>query len=197
MKTALSHLVVAFSALALPLSVEPWVLTDGTRLEAEVKLVTPGLVIFTEMAGRDRAVEMNQLSEASRQRLAEVLGLMTAGKEAPVNTPPATAQPKPPRDPSAMDATDLDLIDSQYGKTGTVTGVVKQVITLGSLGHKKLVFEGTDFSVFINKRWLGQSPDWRLDDLAGKVVRITGEITKYEEQLQISPREPAQIVVTK
>ena len=95
----------------------------------------------------------------------------------------------------AMDATQVDLIDSQYGLTGKVVGVVKEVITLGKTGHKKLSFEGTDFNVFISRRFLENSNEWKLDGLAGKTVQITGEIAKYQEVVQIAAKEPAQIQV--
>jgi len=197
LKANLHPLIIVLSALVLRLHAESWVFTDGTRLEAEVKVVTPGLVVFSGTAGKDLAVETGKLSEASRRRLAELLGLTTVIMDAPAGTPAPTVQRKAQIEPGAMDATDLDLIDSQFGKTGAVTGVVKEVISLGSLGHRKLVFEGTDFSVFISKRWLEQNPGWRIDDFIGKRVRVTGEISKYEDQLQISLKEPSQLVELK
>ncbi len=92
-----------------------------------------------------------------------------------------------------MDAIQVDLIDSQYGLTGKVVGVVKEVLTLGKTGHIKLTFEGTDFNVFISRRFLEKSGDWNLDGLAGKTVQITGEITRYQEVVQIAAKEPSQI----
>lgn len=94
-----------------------------------------------------------------------------------------------------MDATKEDLIDSQYGLKGKVVGVVKEVVTLGRSGHKKLTFEGTAFNVFISKRYLEKSSDWKLEGLAGKTVQITGEIAKYQEVVQIAVKEPTQIEV--
>lgn len=94
-----------------------------------------------------------------------------------------------------MDATQVDLIDSQYGLTAKVVGVVKEVITLGKTGHKKVSFEGTDFNVFISKRFLENGGEWKLDGLAGKIVQITGEVAKYQEVVQIAVKESAQIQV--
>ncbi len=94
-----------------------------------------------------------------------------------------------------MDATQVDLIDSQYGLTAKVVGIVKEVLTLGKTGHIKLTFEGTDFNVFISKRFQEKSSGWKLEGLSGKTVQITGEIAKYQEVVQIAAKEPSQIQV--
>ena len=209
MKTSLCHLAAAFLSLTLPLSAEPWTLIDGTIFEAQVKLVTPGIVIFIPTSGPEHPVEVSKLSEASRKRLAEVLGLVvttpvaaipaavpampTSATTVPAASAGTAAMPPVSRDPNVIDAMDVNMIDSQYGKTATVVGVVKSVITLGSAGHKKLTFENTDFNVFISKRSLDQSQAWRLDDLTGKTIQVTGEIAKYREALQVAPREPSQL----
>lgn len=184
---------------AFVLHAESWSLTDGSSFDAEVKVVTRGLVIFTSNDSSERAVETRMLSEISREQLAELLGLGV--KEAAVEPLPEVPVSRqvplshPGRDPKAMDATQVDLIDSQYGLTGKVVGVVREVITLGKTGHKKLSFEGTDFNVFISRRFLENSNEWKLDGLAGKTVQITGEIAKYQEVVQIALKEPAQIQV--
>jgi DNA/RNA endonuclease YhcR with UshA esterase domain len=184
---------------ALLLHADSWSLTDGSHFDAEVKLVTQGLVIFTQGDGSERAVETRALTVTSRLQLVKLLGL--DAKEVPAEPLPEVVVPKqvplshPGRDPKAMDATQVDLIDSQYGLTGKVVGVVKEVISLGKTGHKKLSFEDTDFNVFISKRFLESSSEWKLDGLAGKVVQITGEVAKYQEVVQIAVKEPAQIQV--
>lgn len=218
MKTRLRHLVIALLSLTACVHADTWVLADGTSFEAQVKGVMPGTAIFTFTSGQEQRMEISKLSDDSRKKLAEVLGLAVAAPAAPPAPSTSTAAPATPapamppatppaagatagtmqtvaRDPGAMDATDVNMLDSQFGKRATVIGKVKTVITLGSSGHKKLTFEGSDFTVFISKRSLDQSTDWHLDDLGGKTVQVTGEITKFQEQLQISPREPAQLGV--
>lgn len=217
MKNQLSLLLLLGVLACLPLQAraDTWVLTDGTSFEAQVKGVMPGTAIFTFTSGQEQRMEISKLSDDSRRKLAEVLGLAVAAPPAPATPAAAPAAPAPAmppatppapsttagtmptvaRDPGAMDATDVNMLDSQFGKRATVIGKVKTVITLGSSGHKKLTFEGTDFTVFISKRNLDQSTDWHLDDLGGKTVQVTGEITKFQDQLQISPREPAQLGV--
>ncbi len=184
---------------ALLLHAESWSLTDDSQFDGEVKVVTQGMVIFTFGDGSERAVETRVLTETSRLQLVKLLGLDV--KEVPAEPLPEVSFPKqvplsyPGRDPKAMDATQVDLIDSQYGLTAKVVGVVKEVITLGKTGHKKVSFEGTDFNVFISKRFLENGGEWKLDGLAGKIVQITGEVAKYQEVVQIAVKESAQIQV--
>jgi hypothetical protein len=198
-KHCLSLLTSALLGHAAILHAESWILTDGSSFEGKVKVVTPSLVIFAPSEGQERAVETSKLSEASRQLLAEWLGLIA--KAAPTLPAPeetvsrTVALSHPGRDPKAMDATQMDLIDSQYGLTGKVVGVVKEVQTLGKTGHKKLTFEGTDFNIFISKCFLEKSSEWKLDGLEGKTIQITGEIARYQEVVQIAAKEPTQIEV--
>jgi hypothetical protein len=194
-----SLLTVALLSHTSFLHAESWLLTDGSSFEGEVKVVTPGMVIFSPNDGSERAVETRSLSESSRRQLADLLGL-TAKETAPTPAPVPSEPIKVPlshpgRDAKAMDATQVDLIDSQYGLSGKVVGVVKEVISLGKTGHKKLTIEGTDFNVFISKRFLEKSSGWKLDGLAGKTVQITGEIARYQEVVQIAAKEPSQIEV--
>ncbi len=192
-------LTVTLLSHAAFLHAESWLLTDGSSFEGEVKVVTPGMVIFSPNDGSERAVETSKLSETSRQQLAELLGL--TGKATTTAPPPEEPVSRtvplshPGRDSKAMDATQVDLIDSQYGLTGKVVGVVKEVLTLGKTGHKKLTFEDTDFNVFISKRFLEKSSEWKLDALSGKTVQVTGEIARYQEVVQIAAKEPSQIEV--
>lgn len=186
---------------------ETWTLNDGRTFEGQVKLVTPGTVIFTRSSGPDVPLEITKLSDASRKRLIEVLGLNAPSAPAPTptaSTPAATpssaatgTKPSMVRNSGAIDATDISMIDSQFGQKATVIGQVKEVVTLGSTGHKRINFENTGFNVFINKRNLEKSSDWKLDDLAGKTVQIEGEVTKYQEQVQMQLAEPSQIKVVK
>lgn len=199
MKFRLLFSACALLGKTLVLHAESWSLTDGSSFDAGVKVVTRGLVIFAPGDGSERAVETRMLSETSRQQLAKLLGLDVKEPAAePLPEVPVSRRvpiSHPGRDPKAMDATQVDLIDSQYGLTGKVVGVVKEVVTLGKTGHKKLSFEGTDFNVFISRRFLEISSEWKLDGLAGRTVQITGEIAKYQEVVQIALKEPAQIQV--
>jgi len=173
-------------------TLETWTLADGRTLEAQVKLVTPGTVIFTPKTGHDTALEIAKLSETSRKRLIEVLGLSSA--PTPPSNAPATVITGT-RSSSAADATDIAMIEAQFGKSITIIGKVQEVIKLGSTGHQKLSFENSTFSVFISKRVFEQQPTWQASELAGKTVQVTGEITKYQEQLQIQIASPSQIVL--
>ena len=179
---------------------ETWTLNDGRTFEGQVKLVTPGTVIFTRSSGPDVPLEITKLTDASRKRLIEVLGLNAPAAPAPTpttSTPAAATGTKPTmvRNSGAIDATDISMIDSQFGQKATVIGLVKEVVTLGSTGHKRINFENTGFNVFINKRNLEKSSDWKLDDLAGKTVQIEAEVTKYQVQVQMQLTEPSQIKV--
>jgi DNA/RNA endonuclease YhcR with UshA esterase domain len=105
--------------------------------------------------------------------------------------PVATAS----RDPGAMDATDLNLIASRLGMKSVVIGVVKSVLTLGSTGHKKLLFEGSEFEVFLSKSVQEKEPAQDLEALKGQTVQITGTISQYQEKLQISLRSVSDLAV--
>lgn len=179
---------------------ETWTRLNGETFEGYVKLVTPGTVIYTLSTGADLPLEISKLSSASRQRLIDVLGLNTQAMpqpakptaKAPLPTTP-TNLPAVARAANAIDVTDIAMIDSQFGLKATVIGKVIEVSSLGSTGHKRINFEGTDFYVFINKRQLENTTDWKLDGLAGRNIQVTGEITKFKDVLQIQIQEPRQI----
>lgn len=203
---------------------DTWVLADGRMFEAEVKQVTPGVVLFTLRSGSDQPLEITRLSDRSRKQLIEVLGLggtpvtpvsPTAAAEpapAPAPTPSApTPPPAPaaamtpaapaaapmasvPRDPGAVDATDTGSLEANFGLTATVIGKVKRIATLGAAGHKLIEFQDTEFNLFVNRRQAEQ-PGWNLESLEGKVVQAKGKIAKYNEKLQIQLYEPTQIGV--
>lgn len=118
---------------------------------------------------------------------------------APAMPPAATAgaaMAAVPRDPGAIDATDIGSLEANFGLTATVIGKVKKVNTLGSSGHKLLEFEDSTFNVFINKRQLEQSTAWAFEGIEGKLVQAKGKIGKYNDKLQIQLFEPSQIGMT-
>lgn len=187
---------------------ETWELADGRVFEANVKQVMPGKVLFILRTGADQSLEVTKLSESSRKRLVEVLGL---GSSAAIVTPSAAVVPTPPsttalamqpvpvvplatvtRDPAAMDATDSGSLEANFGLTVVVIGKVKNVSTLGSSGHKLLEFEDSEFHVFVNKRQ-AELPGWNFESLLGKTVQVKGKIAKYNEKLQVQLYEPTQL----
>ncbi len=202
MKTtfALLFSVALFLSVAKAQTAETWTRSNGESFEGYVKLVTPGTVIFTLPTGTDLPLEISKLSSASRKRLIAVLGLNAQATpqpakpvaKAPLPTAP-TNLPAIARAANAIDVTDIAMIDSQFGLKATVIGKVIEISSLGSTGHKRINFEGTDFYVFINKRQLESSTDWKLDGLAGRTIQVTGEITKFKDVLQIQIQEPRQI----
>ncbi len=138
-------------------------------------------------------MEVNKLSEASRKRLIEILGLNTIAGPKSATASAAGTAPFVTRNSAAIDSTDTGMLESQFGKKATVIGKVAEVITLGTTGHKRINFEGTEFNVFVNKRVLEKNSSWNLNTLTGKTVQIGGEITKYQNQLQIQITDPSQI----
>ncbi len=90
--------VLGFSSL-LAQTAETWVLADGRMFEAQVKMVTPGTVLFTMRTGADQPLEISKLSDRSKKQLLDVLGLGSV----PVSpaTPTATAAVTPPPVPPA------------------------------------------------------------------------------------------------
>ncbi len=172
---------------------ETWSLADGRTFEGKVRSVTPGVVYFSHPSGPDASLEINKLSEASRKRLIETLGLNTSASPKSGPAPAAGAVHLVARNSGAIDSTDTAMLESQFGKKATVNGKVAEVITLGTTGHKRINFEGTGFNVFINKRVLEKNSRWNLNTLTGKTVQIRGEITKYQDQLQVQITDPSQI----
>lgn len=99
------------------------------------------------------------------------------------------------RDPGAIDATDISMIDSKFGLRCMVIGKISKVTTLGSTGHKKINFENSEFYLFINKRILEANPEWKPETMANKRIQVEGEVAKYQDQLQIQITAPNQINV--
>ncbi len=172
---------------------DTWFLADGKTFEGQVRSVTPGVVLFSRPSGPDASVEINKLSEASRKRLIEILGLNTSATPKSATAPAVGTVPFVTRNSGAIDSTDTGMLESQFGKKATVIGKVAEVITLGTTGHKRINFEGTEFNIFINKRVLEKNSNWNLNTLTGKTVQIRGEIAKYQNQLQIQITDPSQI----
>ena len=205
MKHILLYLsVYLLSALSLQAqTLEKWTLTDGRSFEGQVKSVTPGMVTFARASGPDAPLEISKLSEASQKRLIEVLGLTPPVAPIAAISPPA--QPAPAltaapmntvaRNPGAIDATDIAIIDSKFGLRSTVIGKISKIATLGSTGHKKINFENSEFYLFINKRVLDANPEWKPEAMADKTIQVEGEIAKYQDQLQIQISAPPQISI--
>jgi len=178
------------TALAAP-DWETWVRSDGTMFEARVRQVAPGGATFELRTGGEQTLAPAQLAERSRRRLAEVLGLLPAAGQA-VATSSMPSSPKPsPAPADSLDASDAGALESRFGQHATVTGRVRRVATLGASGHRLLEFEGEAFSVFIRRSDVEKHPDWPLDALTGRRVRVQGELGKYRERLQIQVSEPA------
>jgi hypothetical protein len=195
-----------FSSLTLSAqTLEKWTLTDGRSFEGQVKSVTPGMVTFARTTGPDAPLEISKLSAASQRRLIEVLGLSSppaasapapvaaAAPTAPAATTTATPMNAAARNPGAIDATDIAVLDSKFGMRSIVIGKVSRITSLGSTGHKKINFEGSEFYLFINKRVIEANPTWKADDLKGQLVQVEGEIGKYQDQIQIQIADLAQI----
>ncbi len=198
---------------------ETWVTTQGAMFEASVQKVVPGQATFILKDGREQTVPLADLSERSRAKLAEALGL--GGVQAPVAaatatapaapetpaTPPAAPAPAPvpmnsatalqDADAAAIDATDAAQIQSQIGQDAIVVGIVTEVVTLGAAGHKLIKFDSSPFNVFIAKQQIEQSADWVLDDLPGKRLQVSGKLETYRDAPQIRGTNPAQLVRVK
>lgn len=177
------------TAIAAP-DWETWVRSDGTMFEARVRQVAPGAATFELRSGGEQTLAPAQLAERSRRRLAEVLGLLPGTGRAVAATPSAAPSPAPDE---SLDASDAGQLESRFGQSATVTGTVRRVATLGSSGHRLLEFEGEVFSVFIRRSDVEKHPEWPLDALTGRRVRVQGEIGKYRERLQIQVSEPASL----
>ncbi len=161
---------------------ERWELADGATPEARILSVSPGLVRWQLRDGREEQVGLDRLTAASRARLAAVLGLAAA---------PQPAAPSA-RDPAAVDATDQASLEAGLGQRLTVIGRVRRVATLGAAGHRLIEFEDSRFGVFIAKRQLTQA-GWNLETLTGRTVQVRGELSRYQDRLQMTLFEPAQI----
>lgn len=180
------------TALAAP-DWETWVRSDGTMFEARVRQVTPGAATFELRAGGEQTLAPAQLAERSRRRLAEVLGLLPGADRVATAPSKPSAPMASPAPADSLDASDAGALEARFGQNATVTGTVRRVATLGASGHRLLEFEGDAFSVFIRRSDVEKHPDWPLDALTGRRVRVQGEMSKYRERLQIQVSEPANL----
>lgn len=199
-------------------TIDTWVTSQGAMFEASVKTVVPGQVTFILKDGREQPVPLANLSDRSRAKLIESLGLGTAPAPvaattpAPATTPaaPAASTPATPTTPTtapaamtpatspvagaAIEATDIAQINALIGQDSSVVGTVTEVVTLGAAGHKLIKFDGTTFNIFISKQMLEKSTDWILDDLPGKRLQVTGKLESYRDAPQIKGNTPSQLV---
>lgn len=193
---------ILVSALLVPSlkaqsSYESWVLSDGTMMEAKVRTVAPGHVLFTQRSGIEKDVQISNLSDRSRKRLLEVLGFSAADIAA---APAAPAKPAPAPAPAtvtgaAIDVTDTASLEANFQKEVTVAGQVKRVATLGASGHKLLEFDGSSFQIFISNTSMQASNEWDLDSLVGKRIQASGKVDRFKENLQLRISRPDQITV--
>ncbi len=205
----LTVLLVSVSALSAQ-TLDTWVTSQGAMFEASVKQVIPGQVTFVLKDGREQPVRLTDLSERSRAKLSEALGLGSlpvAVAQAPAATPttpsPTPNSPAPvtttnpmatvPVDGSAIDVTDAAQLSARMGQPAIIVGTVKEVVTLGGAGHKLVKFDGSNFNLFISKQALDKSTDWVLDDLPGKRLQVSGKLETYRDDPQIRGNEPTQI----
>ncbi|MCB1209605.1 MAG: hypothetical protein KDK97_09780 [Verrucomicrobiales bacterium] len=196
------YLLIALDSRAQS-ALESWVLSDGTMIEAKVRTVAPGHVLFTQRSGIEKDVEISKLSERSRKRLLEVLGFsasdaaaLPAGTPTPMATVPAApVAPSAPANGSAIDVTDTASIEASFGKEATVAGQVKKIITLGAAGHKLVEFDGSTFQIFVSNSSLQASNEWALEDMVGKRVQASGKVDRYRDNLQLRISRPDQIAV--
>ena len=200
-------------------TIDTWVTSQGAMFEASVKTVVPGQVTFILKDGREQPVPLANLSDRSRAKLIESLGLGTAPAPAPVSAPTPTtasapATPAAPTAPAttptaapaamtpatapvagaAIEATDSAQINALIGQDATLVGTVTEVVTLGASGHKLIKFDGTTFNIFISKQMLEKSTDWILDDLPGKRLQVSGKLESYRDAPQIKGNTPSQLV---
>jgi hypothetical protein len=200
-------------------TIDTWVTSQGAMFEASVKTVVPGQVTFILKDGREQPVPLANLSDRSRAKLIESLGLGTAPAPAPVSAPTPTtasapATPAAPTAPAttptaapaamtpatapvagaAIEATDIAQINALIGQDATLVGTVTEVVTLGASGHKLIKFDGTTFNIFISKQMLEKSTDWILDDLPGKRLQVSGKLESYRDAPQIKGNTPSQLV---
>jgi hypothetical protein len=200
-------------------TIDTWVTSQGAMFEASVKTVVPGQVTFILKDGREQPVPLANLSDRSRAKLIESLGLGTAPAPAPVSAPTPTtasapATPAAPTAPAttptaapaamtpatapvagaAIEATDIAQINALIGQDSTIVGTVTEVVTLGAAGHKLIKFDGTTFNIFISKQMLEKSTDWILDDLPGKRLQVSGKLESYRDAPQIKGNTPSQLV---
>ncbi len=191
---------ILVSALLVPSlkaqsSYESWVLSDGTMMEAKVRTVAPGHVLFTQRSGIEKDVQISNLSDRSRKRLLEVLGFSAADIAAVPAAPVPKPAPAAPATGAAIDVTDTASLEANFQKEVTVAGQVKRVATLGASGHKLLEFDGSPFQIFISNTSMQASNEWDLESLVGKRIQASGKVDRFKENLQLRVSLPDQITV--
>lgn len=207
----LSFVFLIITGSAFGQAIETWVTSKGAMFEGSVQKVVPGSVVFVLKDGREQPVPIADLSERSRTKVVEALGLgstpvaatAAVATAAPTANPPVTP-PEPtastgaamvvqPVDGAAVDLTDTAQVEALVGQEATVVGTVAKVITLGASGHRLVEFEGSTFNLFISKQQIDASADWVLDDLPGKRLQVQGKVETYRDAPQIRGTNPSQL----
>jgi hypothetical protein len=158
---------------------QPWTDKSGRVIIATAKSFDEKEAVFIlAKENREVKVPMDQLSAVSVTALRVLF--------APAAPPAPTV--------AAVAVTDGDAIKAAVGTEITVEGKVKSISELGG-GHVRVNFADTsDFVLFIQKRSIDASPDWKFDELKDKTVRVKGKIVEYQGKLEIVPEKPEQIV---
>lgn len=187
-------------------TMDTWVMTDGRMFQATLLQAAPGKLKVRLMDGKEEVLEVSELSELSKKRAAERLGLGAVAvapapapapsqpSSAPGATPPPSvptaAMPAPALAEGVIAITDAAALEAAMGTEVTAAGVVKEVATLGSSGHKKILFEGSPVVAFVGKWNLEKSGDWKFEGLEGKTLQVSGKVDKYNDELQVQLASP-------
>lgn len=196
MKTKLSlalFLGVLMEASSAQPVMDSWVMTDGRMFQAELIQAIPGQLKVRLADGKEETLELSELSALSKKRAAERLGLGGESVAEPESTTTSVKDAAMPTSATAegpLNLQDDAAIKAAMDTEVTAVGTVKEVATLGSSGHKKIVFDGTAVVGFIGKWNLDKSGDWNLDGLEGKRLQIAGKVDEYNGELQVQVASP-------
>lgn len=97
---------------------------------------------------------------------------------------------------AAVAANDLNAVNKQTGKSGTVQGTVAKLFAPPSNSLVVLNFADdywTAATVVVRAKNFAKFPN--LQTLKGKKVLVTGRVTEYKEKPQIEVSEPGQIKI--